>query len=281
MKNLIFLSFFFTSSLWAADVCLGLQERFPIVDPTDGQPFDVKAKIYRPIIRGKAPVVFILPPIVGETVLDRRLASRLCNSGIAAYILEVVKEISLDDEIPNLQVHDDSYVRALAGIRRVIAALQEDPHLQQEYGIIGTSLGGMLATYIAGSEPTIKASVIVVGAGNVPGVLAYSDQERVKAQRTARLKLFNLPDQIAYEKLLQNMVPNDPITVASQIRPGSSYLFIATKDTTVPTRYQRELRSKIIDPKVFEMNANHFEGIVKAGTLHAEKINRFFQLMLR
>jgi len=278
---LVIMSLVFSYSQ-AFAACDGLTASFPMIDPTDQQPFTVTAKVYRPLVSGKAkfPVVFILPPIVGETLLDRKLASKFCGMGMGAYIVNTVKDIPLEQEIPNLNVHDDSYVRALAGIRTVMISLEADPEVNGNFGILGMSLGGMLSAFIAGSEPKIKASVIVVGAGNVPGVLSYSEQERVKAQRDGRLKLFNLPDQEAYFNVLKPLVPNDPINVAQNIRPGSMYMFIANNDVTVPTRYQQELRRKVPDPLVYEMNANHFNGIVKAGTIHAGKIARFFQNQL-
>lgn len=278
MKTLILIATIAFLSVSAFASCDGHLENFPMIDPTDQKPFNVTAKVYRPSI-GKSermPVIFILPPIVGETLIDRKLAAKFCSLGMASYIVNTVKDIPLEEEIPDLSVHDKSYVRALAGVRTVISALEKDPAINGNFGILGMSLGGMLSTYVAGSEPKIKASVIVVGAGNVPGVLAYSEQERVKAQRLGRQELFKIPDQKSYEEILRPLVPNDPIHVAANIRPGSMYMFIAVKDVTVPTRYQQELRNKVPDPLVYEMNANHFNGIVKAGTIHAGKIANFF-----
>jgi hypothetical protein len=278
MKNTVILLFVFLVSFSALAACDGHVENFPMIDPTDQKPFNVTAKVFRPELgkSEKMPVIFILPPIVGETIIDRKLAAKFCGLGMGAYIVNTVKDIPLEEEIPDLSVHDKSYVRALAGVRTVIASLETDPSINQNFGILGMSLGGMLATFVAGSETKIKASVIVVGAGNVPGVLAYSEQERVKAQREGRQKLFNIPNQKTYEEILKPLVPNDPINVAPNIRPGSMYMFIAVKDVTVPTRFQQELRNKVPDPLVYEMNANHFNGIVKAGTIHAGKIANFF-----
>ncbi len=260
--------------------CNEVESLHPFEDSADGQIFTVKAKGYVPNRSTKVPAVFILPPIVGETVLDRRMGQKLCQNGIAAYILNVVKVIPTEEEYPNLLVHDQSFVRALAGTRAVMKSLSANTALNGKFGIIGTSQGGMFAAYVAGSEPAIEASVIVVGAGNVPGVLASSDQEYIKAQREARLKIFNLTTEAEYEALLRPLIPNDPLAVAQQISPGSVYFFIAQNDTTVPTRFQRELLKKIPSPLVFEMKGDHFQGIVKAGTVHAEKIVRFFKRKL-
>lgn len=282
MKNLILIIIASLFSVSTFSACDGHTEIFPMIDPVDQKPFNVTAKVYRPSVGKdeKFPVIFVLPPIVGETILDRKLSAKFCGRGMGAYIVNAVKDIPLEEEIPNLNVHDDSYVRALAGIRTVLSTLESDPMVDGNFGILGMSLGGMLSTFVAGSEPKIKASVIVVGAGNVPGVLTYSEQERVKAQRLGRMSLFNLKDQQSYFDLLKERVPNDPINVAANIRPGSMYMFIALNDVTVPTKYQMELKNKVPDPLVYEMNANHFNGILKAGTIHAGKITNFFMNQL-
>lgn len=278
---LFFLSLLSFSLLGAS--CDADLQNYPIIDPVDQSIFNVRAKVYRPsqISKKKIPAIFIIPPIVGETVLDRRMAKKFCKNGMATYILGLVKVLSPEQEIYDLNVHDNSYVRALAGVRAVLNDLTKDPELNGEFGVLGMSLGGMLAAYIAGREPLIRANVLVVAAGNVPGVLAYSDQESVKAQRLKRMEIFRTPNQNSYKELLETLIPNDPINFAQNIQPKSSYLFIATNDTTVPSKYQQELRKKIRDPIVYEMRNNHFNAIVKAGTIHAEKITRFFMHHLK
>jgi hypothetical protein len=52
----------------------------------DGSLWPLVTKEYVPSYQG-APVIFILPPIVGETQLDRQLALKFCHSGMAAYIV--------------------------------------------------------------------------------------------------------------------------------------------------------------------------------------------------
>ena len=277
--KLITASILFSLSLSAFAVCDATIVNHPMIDLVDGKSFVVTAREYRPHQKN-APVVFILPTIISESVVERRLASRFCDNGIAAFILDVVKDIPAEEEIRNLNVHDESYVRALAGVRTVMNNLSLDTSLSQNYGIMGLSLGGMQAAFVAGSEPRLKASVVVVGAGNVPSVLAYSDQKIVARQRAERMKLFGFENQEAYRRALVSLVPNDPINVAQNIQPGSMYLFIALKDKTVPTKFQLELKDKIPKPLVYEIRTNHVGAVIKAGSIHAGKITRFFKSKL-
>lgn len=260
--------------------CSGNERSFQAIDPVDKSSWIINTKEYLPAKNG-VPVVFVLPPIVGETVLDRRVVNKFCANGMAAYVIQVVKENSPEREINDLRVHDESYERALGGVRQLISAMENDSRFNGKFGILGMSLGGMLSSYVAGSEPRILASVIVAGAGNVPGVLADSDQEIVVRQRNARLQALGLVDVEDYKQRLTNFVTRDPLFVAGNVAPRSMYLFIANSDTTVPTRYQQELRQAVSDPLVFVMNASHAPGLIKAATLHVGKMTSFFSKRLK
>lgn len=256
--------------------CEGIHKIFTMMDPIDQKPFEIKAKFYKPKSGLKVSAVFILPPITGENPIDRRMAKKICKNGMASLVVNVVKTLTIEEEIVYFGTHDDTYVRALAAIKTVIHELKNDSDLSGKFGILGMSLGGMISTYIAGSEPDILASVIVVGAGNVPGILAYSDQKHIKAIRKERMKRFNIPTQKAYEAFFQNLIPHDPITVAANVRPGSMFLIMASTDKTVPTKYQKQLRDVVPNPKVHVMKAHHVSGVIAAGTIHASKITNFF-----
>ena len=278
MNKKIIITFLLLKSIscWAG--CKVESTSFQLIDPIDQKPWQIVAKAYRPETKSpfKFPIVFVLPTIIGETILERKLAQSLCRRGMGAYVLNLVKVDSFEDQITNLNIHDDLYVRALAGIRHIISKLQNDPKTSGKFGIIGASQGGMISTFIAGSEPLIKSSVVIVAGGNVSAILAYSDQKGVKKQRLARMKYFGITNQADYEQLLKNKIPHDPISVANQILPGSLYFFLGTQDKTVPTRFQQQLKDKIPEPLVFEMRASHLEGVIKATTIHFNKISRFF-----
>jgi len=280
MKNKLLFALGFAALVSSvASACDSSTSTVPLVDPTKAEPWEVDLRSYRPqrLSRG---VVLVFPSIAGETVLERRFAQRLCRQGLEAHVLNVVRETNPEEERRDLSIHDASYVRALAGVRAVIAKLDAERTQAPRFAIVGASLGGMLAAHVAGSEERIVASVLIAGAGNVPGVLAHSDQEQVVRQRRARFEEFSLSSAGEYEQLLAPLVPNDPLNVAGNIPAESSYLFIALQDTTVPTRYQQQLRQAIARPVVYTLNSGHVASIVKAYTLHAGKMASFLRRRL-
>jgi hypothetical protein len=276
MKKLVIIWFMITSLKILAS-CEETPSQFTITDPAFGDEFTVKLTTYSP---AKSPsYVFIFPAIVGESVIDKRIASRFCSQNIHAIIVNAVREIPFELEIKDLSIHDHSYLRASLSLVPLIKKIRNS-NPQAKLGVMGTSLGGMLAAYVAGTNPEIIASVIVVGAGNVAGVLAHSNQELVIKQRNERMNHFNLKSVEEYELLLKRAVYHDPLVYAQGMPPKSSYLFIATSDATVPTKYQQELRRNIREPLVYEMAGDHVNGIIKAGTVHLKKIVNFMRLRL-
>lgn len=275
MKTLALMTLFLPLLSWAN--CQETNASVLTLDPSVNSPWEVETKSY--LTNRSSSYVFIISPIVGETVLDRRLARRLCANGLSAIIANVVKADNPLTADTDLTIHDNSYVRALAGIQALMTEITKNKP-EARFGILGMSLGGMLSAYVAGAEERIEASVIVAGAGNAAGVLADSDQQIVRGQRERRYDIYNLSTPKEYEELLRPLIMNDPLSVAGNIKPNSSYLFIANKDSTVPTRYQRELRAAINSPLVYTMNVGHTQALIRAGTIHAGKIVSFLKRRL-
>jgi dienelactone hydrolase len=195
---------------------------------------------------------------------------------MGAYILNVVKEHSLQVQIENLAYEDERLTRAQAGVSHVIDELQKDQSVSGSFGIIGSSQGAIFTAYVAGIDSRLKSSVMVVGGGNMPGILAYGQEKQLNELRNGRMAFLQIKTQKEYEKFLQKNLTKDPLNVAASIAPHSSYLFIANRDNTVPTRYQQQLKNSIPHPMVWNMTGGHGGGVVKATVLHKQKITRFF-----
>ena len=179
-------------------------------------------------------------------------------------------------ELEDFTVHDEAFLRAHGAVKNVIYELESRVQFLPRYGIIGMSLGGLFAAYVAGAEPKILASVVIAGSGNPAGVLAHSDQRLVVNLRQRRMRELDIPTIRTYEAQLRSVLTIDPLSVVGRIEPNSMYLFIPNSDTTVPVRYQRELRRAVREPLVYVMRGSHRVGLVKATRLHGGKITSFF-----
>lgn len=275
MKNLILILTLTFLSFCSYAQCTARVRVFDIADPVDGAHWPLHTKEYTPQ-KSASPVIFILPPIVGETQLDRHFAARFCSAGMTVYILHVLRPENPQRELHDFGIHDDAFLRAHAAVRNVIFELELERRFLPRYGILGMSLGGVFAAYVAGVEPKILASAIIAGAGNTAGLLAHSDQEIVAKLRQRRMRELSIPSRRSYESQLRAALTIDPLDVVSRIEPRSMYMFIPRSDRTVPVRYQRELRRAVREPLVYVMRGTHRVGLVKATRLHGGKIRSFF-----
>jgi|GEM_PF-4439824 len=272
IKLLIALFFWTWSSAEAS--CQSQKNNFTIIDPADGKELTLTQWSFGQD-KKTSHVVFILPAIGGENFLDKRLARKLCKRGMMAMIVNTIRSYEPNYVLANLHVHQDSYTRASLAIEKLIIDLSAS-NAAKRFSIVGTSLGGMLAAYVAGDLASmIDRSVVIVGAGNAAAVLANSDQPRVVEQRRQRMAYFALSEQAAYEALLRQHIVKDPLDVAPLVHPNSMLLVTGDSDTTVPTRYQRELVNAVASPNHLALRGSHVGAILKTHLLHIGKVVKF------
>lgn len=275
MRKLIFISIMFLAFFEAHGACDGSGETLNLKDPVNGGVFDVEAKVYRPL--GNFPVVFILPPSPGDTPLDQALAVNMCLVGMGVYVLDILNDEPFESEITNLNSTEDSIIRADLAVSSYIDKLEDDANVSGRFGILGASLGGMLAAHLAGSESRLSASVFIAAGGNISTILANSTEENVKKLREARMERFGLTTKNQYKDLIDPYISGDPLFTARNIPKESSMIFVLNRDTEVPTVNQRQLRNALNEPKVVTLNADHILGIVEASTIRSQEIVGFLK----
>ena len=274
---LVILIYCYSSSSWS--ICNGALQKISFPDPINTTTFTIESKVYRPAVpEGSTfPVVFIFPPVVGETPLDGALAFNLCTSGIGAYILNVLNDPPESEQIQNLNTHEDGLIRAEFALGKFFETLSVDPQVSGNFGVLGASLGGIIVSYLMGIRPELKAGVLLSAGGDIAEILSDSQQESVRKLREARLLAFSLPDEKAYENFVRPFITREPLIFAPNISPGSVLMFITRFDIDVPTKNQRELADAIQGERVIELNNTHVPGIIEASTVFQDEIIKFFK----
>ena len=139
----------------------------------------------------KKPLILIAPPILDPTPLDYIIASIFAKKGYHVAVVKTGEDIANK----NRPIKDIPYafIRGITRFRRVIdwAETQKDID-SKNIGSYGMSLGGVINAFLIGVEDRVKASLIMVGGGNLPEIFAASEQSVVKNYRDARMKENNL-----------------------------------------------------------------------------------------
>jgi len=235
---------------------------------------DIQILRARPIPENQsAPTVIILPPTGGGTLLDDRLLKVFCEAGIRTLLLKTWSGDLEQDIDP--ATHDRGSLRGVAAVRQTLSFFDIE-----KAGIYGTSLGGIIASIAAGVDPRIQALVTTVAGGNVLDTLTGSDQEILVRLRNERMKRYQLQTPEEYRQFLEQAIT---INASDWTRPeltASTWMILATQDTTVPTQAQAELWEKWGHPKRTNIKSGHLGAVVWAQAMFARDFAKFFKARL-
>ena len=199
---------------------------------------NIKAKLVVPAISG-APLVIILPPLGGANALDVSTAESFCNNKMAALLI-TSNLTGLDkDELVPVTDHDHTVRRVASAVKAAMIVARTYPQINvNKVGIFGASLGGILGSVAYAVIPEISAGVFIVNGGDVPHILATSDQGPVVTLKNKRKAQVGLSTDEQYEAYLDDNMTMDPLHFAKLIRPEATKLFLSKNDQSVPTKDQ-------------------------------------------
>ncbi len=254
MKNLILL-FVLLVSFFAIDaraqVCAGSERVLAVRDPLYGDEWSFRVREYeREDARG---ALLVLPSILGETELERGLALGFCRAGLRTVIVNSVRPAPTEVDVVNWAETDMVLVRAQVAVAAVVDELPQELPV----ALLGISLGAIQGAYVAGVETRVRASVLVTGAGNMPGVLAFGQQRLVAQERANRMRILGLETAEDYAAELRRRLTVDPLSVAAALPAESALVYVAMNDVTVPAPYQLELATALPQAQVVRVSGDH------------------------
>ncbi len=269
------------------DSCWIYKKRINVEYPNMTEPLQLTVSYYIPnrdrLGDTRLPMVVMLPPTGGMNLLDRRMADSFCDEKIVSAIIE--------DDFANIvyqaqqkllppEDHERSYYRAVAGVKAMMAFGANDPNVQSDkIGVFGVSLGGILGAFVMSTQAQISAGYMIVAGGDVPYILAQSQQEDVSAIRRKRMNEQGFKDRIEYENFLRNYISIDPMDIASTMLPETLRMVIARRDKTVPTANQLALHKAYGEPEAVYYNQDHVDTVIDALFLSSSRarVTRFFK----
>ncbi len=220
--------------------------------PQRETPLEIEARTYIPARDSTlpaAPVVFILPPLGGRSPLDANLAETFCKNRIAAVII-VTDLTGLNSRtLVPVTDHDQTGRRVASAIKGGILVMQDYAEVNPDkVGVFGASLGGILSSIAYSVVPEISAATFLVNGGDIPYILAHSDQPKVIALKNARKKEQGLQSDDEYEAYLNEHMEIDPLHFAKLIPPDSVKQFLSKNDASVASSKQLEYYNALGKP---------------------------------
>jgi len=224
------------------------------------------------------PVMIIVPTINGYNAAEEKYASNLCALGIASIIADA-QDKSSDGPVPSWGLEDVRTRYAVLALRTVIDYAKTNSHfIHDKVGMIGSSLGGITAALVAGLESDRLAAIItVVGGGNLPFILATSNNKAVASWREARMEADGMTTVEEYENKLRQTLRYDPMFFSSRANGKNLLMVISNNDDKVPTEVQWDLHRAFGEPEKSVFSLGHAPTIVSLAWIYFDTVSNFLQ----
>ena len=195
----------------------------------------VHAEYYRPRGKGPFPGVIVLDITGGDQSLSRGIATRLAQKGIAGLFVQMAyygprrpPGSRLRLLSTNIGQSMNAVRQTVLDMRRATAWLEGRPEIDRKrLGIVGTSLGSLMAALTAEMEPKLRRVAVVLGGGGLVDAFYY--HPRAAPYRVVFERLGGTKEQV--KKLL---APFDPLTRADNLRDRKLLIIAGKRDEIVP-----------------------------------------------
>ena len=141
--------------------------------------------------------------------------------------------------------------------RRVLDWIGEQSNLDQNrIGVLGMSLGGFNALYLAAIDERVAAVIPGLAGVDLPYVLTHSRERRVKAavdRVTAQLSISG--DEL--ESRLREQIQTRVSDLAPHLDASRIQMVVASFDRAIPIEKQRALHQALGRPEIIEVPTGH------------------------
>lgn len=217
--------------------CQGQDIEFSTTYPQRDSELTIKAKTFIPVnLAIKVPVIFMLPPLGGASSLDVLIGKRFCENNLAAFIITTNLTGLNSDELVPVTDHDHTHRRVASALKGALIVAGTYPEINtQKAGLFGISLGGILGSVAYSVIPELSAATLFVNGGDVPHILAVSDQVPVVNLKKARMQEQGFTTVEQYEAFLNDHLEIDPMHFVKMVNPETVKLYLSNNDKSVPT----------------------------------------------
>lgn len=207
--------------------------------------------------RGPGHGVLLLPITAGDYEVERHLAMWLAHRGFTCMLVGRRAEWLAPGRMPTeiatqaMAALDD----AREGIGWLLGPGQADP---ARVGLVGISLGAMLGAAVAGTDPRVHRSVLIIGGGDIVDVLLTANDAFVRDWRDSVAA--RLPDGMSGlgRELHAALDPLDLPGKTAGIDPSTALMIFAAFDRVVLPRHGRRLWEAAGRPRRIILPAGHY-----------------------
>lgn len=220
----------------------------------------ISARLWRPTGGGPHPAILLLPGIWGDRNMED-FANRLVKEGFVClqlsserYLQRIrsQKKMTLDD-LADL-IHDQ-----VVESDRMLGWLKEQEDVDPDrIGVLGVSIGAILATLLTEQDENIRAAAFVLGGGNLPEIMA-APQGYVKRRLRNRIMTENGLNEEQFKKAAVDSFERvDPLSFPGRLEAGRILMVNGRFDNVIPYKNAKELWMELGRPDWLVLPAGHY-----------------------
>tara|TARA_B100001971_G_scaffold111365_1_gene102382 strand:- start:9149 stop:10309 length:1161 start_codon:yes stop_codon:yes gene_type:complete len=217
------------------------------------------------------PLILVFPPVMGNTALDRTVATMLAEKGAHVLLINLNNLFTENKSVNQLSKEFHQTILLSKMLTQSIMNKFQAQIDTQRVGVFGVSLGGIIASTLAGVVDEIEY-LYVLGAGSNLADISYSSlRDSVTLIKDYELKnneeFKQLSKSEVKDKWFEYTVPRysvlDPASFAHRVDPDKVFMLMSSIDTTVPYRNQLELWNSFGQPEYMLFEMSHISSIIR------------------
>jgi dienelactone hydrolase len=212
---------------------------------------------YHPKTTDNPPTILIIPVLGGGYYFSKSSARYLVKRGMSCLRFERTTD-PLD---PQKGLHHTETVlrHAIIDIRRVVDwVVQRNPGNSTPIGVMGISMGAIVAALALQVEPRIGAGALILGGADIAAILAWSREDRVVRFREAVMQASRMSLDEFHDEAARIMVPVDALTYRGRADPNRILMVNGLFDRVIPSSSSKNLWEAMGRPLWFQMPTGHY-----------------------
>jgi cephalosporin-C deacetylase-like acetyl esterase len=186
------------------------------------------------------------------------------------------------DPREDIEYNKHLFQQSVIDVRRAIDFLQQQPGVDADrIAIMGASLGGIIGALATEADPRLKATVMMISAGDLPMILDRSNYSRVYRFRQSIIKRYHLQREDVYKFGCANLREVDPLTYASRIDPRRLLMINGSIDTIIPLAAAHETWEAFGRPEWRILPVSHYSSMLMIDYAQRVSLSHFRKVMKR
>jgi hypothetical protein len=219
----------------------------------------VEAFYYLPNEGRRFPLALILPITRGD-FFTKRFAVYLVERGYACLRFRSHGDLArLNGNPVSLPLFRDLLRARVIDTRRALEWVLNHQEIDGDrVGMVGFSHGAIVGGLLSAVEPRVKAAVLVLGGGDLAGIIGSSREPSLRRIREQIMADEGLTPQEFYDAASATLEDVDPLTYAPLVTPGRLVMINARFDRVIRRPYTETLWRAYGRPELIWLPTGHY-----------------------